>query len=161
MESVATGVYGAKVQSWRRSNPRDLLKRMIDEMPGADKSALLSVWRDLIRQPDNEDHLDAIIEYWFSNNYHSLVDQPRSRLPATKAQHRAAVSATTAVIKERATRMVLLDMVMPNGKALRDCTGRDCQRVGGWLSKIAAKIKPGEKVGAKLSEAQVRRLFSV
>ena len=25
----------------------------------------------------------------------------------------------------------------------------------------AAKIKPGEKVGAKLSEAQVRRLFSV
>ena len=50
-------------------------------------------------------------------------------------------------------------MIMPNGKPLRECTGKDCAKAGGWLSKLAKKVKPNQKVGDVLSEAQVKRLF--
>ena len=52
----------------------------------------------------------------------------------------------------------LLDLSMPNGKPLRDCTGSDCKKFGGWLGKIAAKVGARQKVGSVLSEAQVRKL---
>jgi hypothetical protein len=48
-------------------------------------------------------------------------------------------------------------------KALRDCTGRECAKLGGkvgaWLGRIAAKVKPGDVVGDVLDEAEVRKMY--
>ncbi len=52
-----------------------------------------------------------------------------------------------------------LTMVMPNGKELRDCTGRDCSRMGGWFTRIAEHVKPSQKVGNALTEEQVQKLM--
>jgi hypothetical protein len=45
----------------------------------------------------------------------------------------------------------------------RDCTGEDCAKLGpamgAWLSRIAAEVKPRQKVGDVLSEDRVRELF--
>ena len=35
----------------------------------------------------------------------------------------------------------LLDIVMPNGKRLADCTGAECQEAGEWLTKIADELR--------------------
>lgn len=53
-----------------------------------------------------------------------------------------------------------LKKVMPNGKELRDCTGNDCTRMGGWFLKIAERVKPTQKVGNALSEEDVQNLMA-
>ena len=64
---------------------------------------------------------------------------------------------------EAKAQIILLDLVLPNGKALRDCTGRDCKqmsgKMGGWLQKIAERVKPTQFVGDVLKEADVRKLY--
>lgn len=157
MTHIDTGTLGAKVQSWRKDNPRNLLKRMIEESPKKSKDKLLREFNDYVRSPAGMEYLDAIIEYWFSNNWHSLAEKPDIKGAAAAREARTAQFKST--IKTRAVEMVFLDFNMPNGKALRDCTGAECKRAGGWFAKIAAKIKPAEKVGNVLSEQDLRNLF--
>ena len=158
---VDTGTYGAKRQSSRKANPRDILLKLMEEHKSTSEKDLRRLFTDKVIE--DHDQLDAIIEYWFANNYRSLVAK-KIETPETKATAVAArsarVAAVKAEIKVRAARMVLLDMVMPNGKALRDSTGKDCANAGGWLAKIAKAIKPTQIVGKALSEAQVRKFFS-
>lgn len=153
------GIYGAKVQSWRAANPRDLLKRLIDENPGSDRAGLLSLLRGQLKGDDAQDYLDSIIEYWFSNNYHSLVG-PAALTPETVRRESAKLDERVKqAIKTAAVRMVLMDLVLPNGKELRDCNAKDCKKAGGWLAKVASKLKPGQLVGQALSEKELRSLY--
>lgn len=148
---LETGTYGAKVQSWRRANPRDVLKALVESNPGADEGALLKMLRDRLEEDDGRDYLDSIVEYWFINNYNSLV--PRS--PARRIN----VESVKAGIKKSAVKMVLMDLVMPNGRTLRDCTGGECAAFGGWYERIGAKVEAGQKVGEALSEKELHELL--
>jgi hypothetical protein len=49
---------------------------------------------------------------------------------------------------------------LPNGKLLRNCTGSDCKRFGGWYQRLAAKVRPRKLVGNVLSEQDVRKLYN-
>lgn len=160
------GIYGAKVQSWKKANPRDLLKRIVEDNPDLDKSALLSALRDEVLSVNGPEYLDSIIEYWFSNNYHSLAIAGRQTSSVSMRTVRARTEATAARIMENVqtrireeAEMILLDMMLPSGKALRDATGRDCTEAGGWFLRIAEEVKPNQKVGAVLSEDHVRTLW--
>lgn len=166
MTELAIGTYGAKVQSWRRANPRDLLKRVIEENQGHDRTALLKAFREEVMAEDGEDYLDSIIEYWFANNYHSLTVQPKPPTSASPTATKRRTEAVKSKITERIhkeAQMILLDMMLPNGKALRDCTGKECLRlsgkIGAWLKAVAAQVKPNQKVGAALSEKDVREMY--
>ena len=159
---LETGVYGAKVQSWKRANPRDLLKRVLDDNPGISLDEAKRIMRDQLKEQDKEDYLDAVIDYWTDNNYRALVN------PAARQEQRVRTRAVTRErveeikgrvverIKEKAREM-LLDMTMPNGKPLRDCTGKYCSKLGGWLSRVGDKAG-ARKVGDVLSEAELRKL---
>jgi hypothetical protein len=87
--------------------------------------------------------------YWFDNNYRSLLaDYPESEdETAFRAERKQAAQSektkTAAALKQRINavieqkaQIILLDWVLPNGKALRDCTGTECKqmsrKVGGW-----------------------------
>ena len=84
------------------------------------------------------------------------IQDDLSNLPKTrqKLDQAKLVDVTKIVTKN------LLSMVMPNGKELRDCTGRDCKRMGGWFARIAKRVKPTQKVGNALSEEQIQDLMS-
>jgi hypothetical protein len=41
---------------------------------------------------------------------------------------------------ERTKNGSLLDLVMPNGKRLRDCTGLECRETGEWLSRMGERL---------------------
>jgi hypothetical protein len=156
MTHIDTGTYGAKRQSWKGVSPRDLLKRMIDSNPGVAEETLQEKFA--ARVENEPDYLAPIIEYWFANNYRSLVhSQPQVRVGRREAR-KAQDDVVKQTIIARAP-IVLLDLAMPNGKSLRDCTGKDCAKAGGWLAKLAAKVKPAQKVGDALSEKEVRALF--
>jgi hypothetical protein len=157
MSMIDTGTYGAKRQSWKATNPRDLLKQLIDKL-GADEEAVREQFAAKVK--NDPDCLDTVIEYWVANNYRSIV-HPREivrRDPVAKAQ---TVENIAKHVKTRATALVLLELTMPNNKLYRDCTEKDCRKFGGWHLKVAdkLKLKPNQKVGDALSEKEVRALF--
>jgi hypothetical protein len=154
------GIYGAKRQSMKKASPRDILFKLMQDYPSATESDLCKRHKDAII--DDPDQFDAIHAYWFANNYRSLQVKQTFTPDAVakrKISAKKEISKTVAVIKTRAVRMVLLDMTMPNGKLLRDSTGKDCAKAGGWLAKIAKTIKPTDVVGKVLSESQIRKLW--
>lgn len=158
MSQIEVGTYGAKRQSMKKAQPRELLRNLIEENPKAPEQKLLSLFADTVR--DDPEMIDAVLEYWFANNYRCLTFRSDAVERLNSAKRLAAsVTSIAVAAKTRATRMVLLDMVMPNGKSLRDCTGADCAKVSGWQAKIAKLVKPSQKVGEVLSEAQVRKLL--
>lgn len=166
MSSLETGIYGAKVQSWRNANPRDVLKQIIDSAVNPnDRPAIHSALREKVLREGDEDYLDSIIEYWFTNNYNSLMlerSRPRLRTSALALQAARAAEyrekVTTAIRQEA---IFLLGTILPNGKALRDSTFGECAKIGGVLSKIASKGKPEQIVGEVLSDAQLHKLQGI
>jgi hypothetical protein len=167
MTHTESGMYGAKRATWRDENPRVRLRSIIQQHSASSEK----VWRELfweqITTDETQDELRAVVAYWFDNNLRSIL---KDRGPIIKrhraAAYRAAAMATEEAkaqlskrINEEALRIVLLDLVMPNGKVLFDCTGRDCQHFGGWFVAIAKKVPPKAKVGDTLSEQQVFNLW--
>lgn len=160
MTTIDTGIYGAKRQSYRKVNPRYLLKTLIEEHSGSDEKQIQQLFVDVAK--DDPEMIETIIEYWFAGNYRSLVKELFRKRTIAKTAVAEKVwrhEALKESIKLRAVSLVLLDFILPNGKQLRDSTGKDCAKAGGWLIKIAKAVKPAQKVGEVLSEADVRKLF--
>lgn len=157
---LQTGKYGAKVQSWKRANPRDLLKAIIEQNPKVSERKLLAVFAS--RAKDDEDLIDTIIEYWFVNNSRSIMNpaERQQRLAIARTERAVATAAAVKSAKSRIEALaaaMTLAFVMPNGKQLRECTGIE---VGAWgrVGAKIAKIVGKRKVGDVLSDAQLKKL---
>lgn len=169
MTQLDVGERGAKRQSWHRANPRDLLKRIIEANPGAAEAQLQKLFLRTLKDEEDE-YFETIVDYWFGNNYRSLVHPVGHPPSRSKPAHAAALKETSAIVKEavighvnRKATLLLLDLVLPTGKKLRNSTGADiadlATKIGGWFVLIAEKVNPGQKVGDVLSEEQVRALY--
>ena len=165
MSIQTVGTYGASIQSSRHVNPRDFLKDLLDANKGMGEIKLLKLVRKHLKNEDNQDDLDGVIDYWFVNNYRSLLSAPvKATITSAerKADSRAKVAAKAAVIMEKLTiraHFILMDMKLPNGKKLGDCTGRELSQIGGAMIDIAGSIKPDEIVRNVLSESKLRKLY--
>lgn len=161
MTHIDTGITGAKRQSWKHENPRDILISIIDEHPSAAKEKLLEVFTQTVLEKGRRGLLETIIEYWFANNLQSLLlGDSKLKEQFSKPQRIAKLKEQ---IRERikiAAGVVLLDMILPNKKRLRDCSGAECAAVGGWLSVVATKMSPSDIVGKKFSEQDVRAMLA-
>jgi len=60
-------------KSWLRSNPGEVLKRLIAENPKAGKRKLLALFVEDINGRDGEGALDSVAKYWFDANYDRLT----------------------------------------------------------------------------------------
>jgi hypothetical protein len=179
MSFTEPGVIGAYRATWRKANPRALLQDIIREHPTAEKDEILRLFLDE-GKPD-EDIVNAVFLYWFDNNWRSLFAEMRTALSGAKpagvtagatpeaagnpSQPSAASSTRSRIhakISERIqyeTKLMLLELVMPNGKQLAACTGPECASFGSWFARLADKTPDGKTVGAALTEDQVRALW--
>lgn len=144
---------GAKHQSFKR-NPRDLLKRICDQHPKMGMEELMRLFIEQIQLPHNYEYLEVALEYTFVNNYNALVDKRASQRTSARE-----LRAQTDTIKGQIVGR-LLELVMPNGKTLADCTGAECKRIGGFAAKLAAKVPTHKTVGEVLTEKEVRALWA-
>jgi hypothetical protein len=166
MSFVEEGVTGAFRATWRKGNPRSLLRTIMDNNPTADEARIHQLfWQEI---EDDKDLLRACVEYWLDNNYRSLTSEirPSSPRPRTSAASSRPPAADIKIIKDQVkkrveleARTVLLDWLMPNEKPLRECTGADCASMGGWLAQLAKKVPVKKTVGAILSEKEVAAIF--
>jgi hypothetical protein len=178
MTYIDTGggiVRGATRQSWRSPTARALFDGLMDKCddPRGD-TAREKVFAEFIEIMDGKggaQYHHAIFEYWLTNTYRAwLKAHPESQPRAAREQRAATVAALKTRAKETLTAAIdrkveqrLLDWILPNGKALRDCSGRECREMsrelGSGLARIAEKVKPDEIVGQVLREEQVRKLW--
>jgi hypothetical protein len=167
MQLVETGITGAKRQSWKAASPRDLLAKVVERYPNSNERFIRDMWERLIDEDSSGKYLAVVKEYWFANNYRSLViaspvDKPK-RDAAIQRKAAAIKTGITAKIEEKA-KIILLDMVMPNGEKLRHCKISYCRKIGPKLGRffteIGRKYKPSEVVGQVLSEEEARQMYN-
>jgi hypothetical protein len=172
---------GATRQTRRRPALRPVLKEMMDAVDDPhspeDRATIKAQFLQFMHSSAGNPHRETAYSYWLDNNYRALLadypepnqddtPSPEERKQTAQAEKRKIEEElkqkVESAIKQKA-QIILLDMVLPNGKALRDCTGRECKQMGGkmgtWLGKIAERVKPTELVGSVLKEADVRKLF--
>jgi hypothetical protein len=145
-------------RSRRPATPREALAAIVLRSPGKDGGELLQEFQELARS--NESYLSSIIEEWFRNAYRSLTRPSRS-VGASELRQKefSRVKETVrANIKFKAN-VVLMDIVLPTGKKLRDSTGSDCRYAGGWLTQIAKVVGPTQLVGRVMSESDLRQFL--
>jgi hypothetical protein len=92
----------------------------------------------------------------------TLLNQARvghlqqSRTPQARRSRQAKARATAKIVVAK-----LLDMVMPNKKALRFCLGREVATFGAGFTRIAETVPADQMVGCVLVESEVRALLKV
>lgn len=166
MTNLDTGIQGAKRQSFKEGNARQLYIDLERKHPDAAADELDDLFFDLITLDRHVASLRQALAYFSSNTRFALKrerEAPRRIAPAAPAPVRAAERAQRVValsekIKANATRMVLLDLTLPSGKQLRDATGKECIAAGGWFVAVGEQIGPRGKVGDKLTEEQLHKL---
>jgi hypothetical protein len=112
----------------------------------------------------------ALAEYYFerefpkwavdsSGNGSTVVVPPEVRA-AERIVRKADVEQEAVRIARRVRNMVLMDLVLPTGKKLRESTFADCAKAGGWFSEIAKHGKPNQAVDKKLTEDDLQNIWT-
>jgi len=132
----------------------ELLVGLIDSEPTASMERLWNQWKDAVLH--DEDYLVPVLRHTFTNLYGALERDRRSKKPQRAKPSAAAVQERISALAKRATEIILFNLVLPNGKKLKDATFADCAKAGGWFAAISKKGKPHQIVGELLSEEQLR-----
>jgi len=158
---VRTG--SAVVARTAEKNPMSILYRFVSSHPTADVGWLFRKWRTAIIA--DEDLHDAVLRHTFTNLL-SSIDKPRQqeRRRAENIQRSeqiaAAATRTTERVIKRVTEIVLMDLLLPNGKTLRDATFKECAQAGGFFHLVAKKGRPLQIVGKTLTEDDLKTLYA-
>jgi hypothetical protein len=143
-------------KGWRPASARDVALRVLREMPAASLDAQCRRFDELVTQYPR---------CQFDANTRAFIalarDIKASRTKASNDETRARRAAKERVIRSEvdAIKRGLLDLVMPNGKAMRDCLGSEVASFGRGYQRIAEKVGADQKVGDALTEKQVARLM--
>lgn len=154
------GIQGAKRLAMNNDVLLNIVLSVIEGRPrNADpySSQLARRFQEEIENhPDTVDLTSQIFEYFYVNNARrALREKP------TKAEREAARERSDARVLAKQREMdnrtdarahkMFLDMLMPNGKTLRDCTGNDLRkmepRIAKTMKHLAKTLKPRQKVG--------------
>lgn len=141
--------------------PREILSSIKKKNPAADKEALIVLFREhlLSRERGARAALHSVIGFYVNHVYDSLFSASRAAGLAARRENRKRADAEAQAFIRRAHRIMLLDLVLPTGKRLRNSTKEEVEATGGWYAELGAKLKPGETVGRAWKEDQVRHVF--
>jgi hypothetical protein len=174
---IGTGITSGKQGSQTQYDPQKLLAELRQQYPNADERALARHLRDEVfdELSEGRDYLLPIMLYFVQNVLGAWVqeeerEQRRAERQAERqskaAERRVLAEQTKADVEEhiqeeaqKEAAKLLLDLPMPNGKRLRDCTGDDCRHFGGWFLALATKVGPTNLVGDVLSEQEVFQTY--
>lgn len=154
----------------RRSNQHrnavlELLSAIINENESKSKDDHRAIFKRMIVGEGFEDYLDGALGMVFTLKYAEALAAVRPKSSADLRQQAARRQATLAkedALVETAKGIIaarLLDLKMANGKFLRECTGRECKRLGGFFAKIGERVGPTAIVGDVLKEEDLQKLL--
>jgi hypothetical protein len=137
-----------------KRNPTEIMRRLIEDDPNASFDRIFKSWWREVK--DDPDCFEAIGIHAGTNIWVSLTRQRRAPARPTAAQA-AEREIKVASAVQKILSVLTLDFVMPNGMALRDCTGTQVAKFGGIFAKIGQKA--GKRlVGEALTDAQIKAM---
>lgn len=166
-----TGLHQGKRR--HRDGARELLKLLRTQNPEADRSALVQLYIDHIRQIDGTEDPDAIdalviapLREWLLAN----ITEPRQ--PAQKKTREERKAEQAALVAEIATKdnqrveeiitRRLMEWEVIDGRRLGDLTGADCrnlsERLGVFFHVISERIPARAKIRNQLTELELQAL---
>ena len=139
------------------ARPLGLFITVVRDNGGTDEAKHIRAFKQLLNEEGYEDFRAAVIDEWARIKYstaYSAANPPtaselRARMEQQKreqAEERRAIDAIKLKVMKRA-----LNLVMPNGKLLGQCTGAECAQFGGFFAKISERVGATELVGEVLS----------
>jgi hypothetical protein len=161
MTYIDSGVSSAKRATWRQTDWRPILMRIVKENPTASTEQICERFWEEVRE--DLDQLKGIVFYVGNLGVRALTPKHKKR---TGSAHEVEVKKAVAIMKTKIkkriaeeARLLLLDLITPNGKPLRNCTGQECRALGSWYAQLGQKVPANKTVGNCLSENQVYRLW--
>jgi hypothetical protein len=163
MTHVEIGVTGAKRSSVEEYNPLALLQSLMEKNPTAGESKLLQLFTEEVMDGEEPNPmLQVVIGYTFANLMKRLREKRPVQVTEASVARRAAVinqaRAGLARVVNKKAQELLMEMVMPNGKLLRDCRFSYTAKLGGFLGHISQGQNPRQTVGQVFTEEQLREL---
>lgn len=86
------------------------------------------------------------------------ADKPLAMVRQQREESAARSESAYLEMKAKIRNIILLDLVLPNGKALRNATGSDCQKAGGFYAEVARHLKPMQVVDRHLTENDLQNI---
>jgi len=161
MANLDYGTYGAKRATWREANPRKRLVKIIENNDGADEKIWREeFWEEIKKDRSEKGDLRACIEYWLDLNINALTGRSTRKKSRSKAARQQLQAEVDEIRQEIRTSLMFLNLVCPNGKQLRHCTGADCKKFGGWYLTLAKHVPAKKEVGTQLTEQQVGEIWA-
>jgi hypothetical protein len=152
----------------RRSivKPLSLLISVIKEIGGNFEKEISHkhAFKKLMRDQDYEDFRDEVIDEWLRIKYSTALGAAIPLNPAELKRRHVEQQKKRQQVRDEINGMKFkimgkaLELIMPNGKKLGQCTGTDCLRFGGWLSKVGEAVGPTRLVGDVFSENDLAKL---
>jgi hypothetical protein len=133
--------------------------------PDAGEQVLAVLLREKVLG-DEPDYLLPILLYFVRNTVAALnreraAEERKNRDAERERDEELEIVKAKIIARIKAeAEKITLDLLMPNGKPLRDCTGDDCAHFGGWYRRLATRVGPLQTVGGVLSEDDVRGLYT-
>lgn len=160
---VSKGTYGAKVHSFSHISPRaEIMKRVESGDYTLDDKGRDQCELDMFKEFGGEgDFWASVWSYYHANNWAACVRDVQSRASLkerislaekNRREREKSLLQTKEEIHQKINDylIVTLDMTMPNGKRLADCTKDEVLKIGGFYSRImkliADKMKDDQKV---------------
>ena len=155
----------------------DLLKKIIVDDPSvSEASAKQQMWEQI---KDSQGLFRLLYDNWFNANWFRYEPEVKEIITEIPGKPPVIGQSVTVMRKRRGSQretkfkrkvvakkiimekaqIILMNLPMPNGKLLRDCTFADCSKFTGWFKILAKQGKPTEKVGKKLSEIDLQNLW--
>lgn len=119
---------------------------------------------NIIEEGRWETIFDQIFEVWFRCIYRAPVsNETRASAKARSEEMLTSVMKQFERIVKQRAEVILMEMVMPNGKQLGDCTGTDIRNMaktyGPFMVRLAKRIKPRQHVRNAATEEQLKELY--
>ena len=144
-----------------------LIAAVIKENHRKTKATQQAVFKSTMLSPGYEEYVDAALGLVFALLYtraqttaYRPTREELEQSASERRQERAEVDRTVAAV----TGMILggrpWDYIMPNGKALGDCTGAECRDIGGFFEYIGLEVPANELVRHRMTENEIRTLLS-
>jgi hypothetical protein len=157
MTNLEFGITGAKRTSIEKDDPIKLLWDIRESHPSAGAGELLRKFTEAVK--DDPDMLDVVIAYTFACLQHR-IEHPKRGVGARRHNHGIAERMRENLQKHivKKAEELLMDMTMPNGKRLGDCTIAYCAKLGGWMSRLAKGKNPRQMVSFVYTEEDLKQL---
>jgi hypothetical protein len=117
---------------------------------------------------NDHDTLRVIVKEWTHNVYNNIKayakrgDHKHKRMKEKQQEQTSRAEDVKAKAKEHVRKVreiIVMDILLPIGKTVREATGAECKAAGGLFLRIAAKVKPNQIVGKVLSDEQAQALW--